>query len=372
MIPAVLRLGLLGGFLVTLAGCTPTRASAPAPAAPASSPAAVSPGGASPATAVAPAAPPAPVSLKVADSLSGTLAGLYVGKEKGYFAEEGLDVETVRFPSLEPQIAPLGTNEIDVGQGGFVPGLFNAIARGIPLRMVATSAVHAPGRSQLIVARRDLLDSGQLQDYAGLRGKTISRPSSFSIATLTIEKALRLGGVRDDEVEWVTLGFPDAVAALTNKGIDLGYLSEPFATSSIEQGIAGKWKEMGELVPNHPASIWVYAPRLTREQPEAGQRFMTALLRGVREYEDAFTKGQGRADMVAALIRNTGIKDPGLYDRMTIVRLPPSGETNVQALQEDLDWLVEKGAVTQPPPLSEVLDTRFTDYAVQRLGPYRE
>ena len=44
----------------------------------------------------------------------------------------------------------------------------------------------------------------------------------------------------------------------------------------------------------------------------------------------------------------------------------------MQALQDDLDWLVEKGAVPQPPPLSDVLDTRFTDYALQRLGPYRE
>jgi ABC-type nitrate/sulfonate/bicarbonate transport system substrate-binding protein len=362
--------GLLTSLALALAACGPAGAPAAAPGGPASATDGAAAASA-PASASAPA-PPAPITLKVADSLSGTLAGLYVGKEKGYFAEEGLEVETVRFPSLEPQIAPLGTNEIDVGQGGFVPGLFNAVARGIPLRMVATAAVHAPGRSQLIVARRDLLDSGQLNDYAGLRGRTISRPSSFSIATLTIDKALKLGGLRDDDVEWVTLGFPDAVAALTNKGIDLGYLSEPFATSSIEQGIAGKWKEMSELVPNHPASIWVYAPRLTQEQPDAGRRFMAALLRGVREYEDAFAKNQGRAEMVATLIRNTGIKDPALYDRMTIVRLPPSGETNVQALQEDIDWLVEKGAVTQAPPLSEVLDTRFTDYAVQRLGPYRE
>ncbi|HLH23577.1 MAG TPA: ABC transporter substrate-binding protein [Chloroflexota bacterium] len=359
ILPAALALGL--------AACAPARPPTAAPAAPAdaSAPTSAQPAGAA-------TTPPAPITVKVADSLSGTLAGLYIGKEKGYFAEEGLDVETVRFPSLEPQIAPLGTNEIDVGQGGFVPGMFNAIARGIPLRMVATAAVHAPGRSQLIVARKDLLDSGQLADYASLRGKTISRPASFSIATLAIDKALKQGGVSDDDVNWVTLGFPDAVAALGNKGIDLGYLSEPFATSVIEQGIAGKWHEMADLVPNHPASIWVYAPRLTQDQPDAGRRFMTALLRGVREYEDAFTKNVGRAEVVATLIRNTGIKDPALYDRMTIIRLPPSGETNVQALQEDLDWLVEKGAVTQAPPLSEVLDTRFTDYAVQQLGPYRE
>jgi NitT/TauT family transport system substrate-binding protein len=303
--------------------------------------------------------------------LSGTLAGMYVAQERGYFAEEGLVVETERFPSLEPQIAALGTGQIDVGQGGFVPGLFNAIARGINLRLVASAAVHAPGRSQLLVARRDLLDSGQLQDYAQLRGRTVARPAGLGIATLAIERAVKLGGLQDADLTYVNLGFPDTVAALANKAVDMAYLSEPFATSSIEQGFTGKWREMAELVPGHPASIWVYAPRLVDEQPEAGRRFMVAMLRGVRDYENAFGKNVGRPEVVAILTKYTGIQDPALYDRMSAVLLPPSGETNVQALQEDLDWLVAAGAVPAPPDLALVLDTRFTEYASHRLGPYR-
>ena len=93
-------------------------------------------------------------------------------------------------------------------QGGFVPGLFNAVARGIALRIAATAAVHAPGRSQLLVARRDLLDSGELADYATLRGKTISRPATLGIATIAIDQALRLGGVPDADVSYVNLGLP--------------------------------------------------------------------------------------------------------------------------------------------------------------------
>src|SRR5262249_44838393 len=161
-------------------------------------------------------------------------------QEKGYFAEEGIELATERFPSLEPQIAALGTDQMDVAQGGWVPGLFNAIERGIGLRMVGTAAVHAPGRSQLLVARRDLIDSGEVREYAGLKGRKIARPAALGIAPLAIEKALALGGLQDTDVDYVGLGFPDTVAALANKAVDLAYLSEPFATSSIEQGFAGR------------------------------------------------------------------------------------------------------------------------------------
>ena len=88
------------------------------------------------------------------------------------------------------------------------------------------------------------------------------------------------------------------MAALSNRAVDLGYLSEPFATSAIDLGFAGKWREMSDLVPNHAASLWVYSQRLILEQPKAGRRFMVALLRGVRDYEDAYAKHQGRAEVV--------------------------------------------------------------------------
>jgi NitT/TauT family transport system substrate-binding protein len=374
--------GALGALLLVLACGAPSRAPA-APSAAAGGVATASAGaGGAPAAggAVAGAAPTAlnrpaplapPITIRSGDSQSGTLAGLYIGIEKGYFAEEGIAVELVPLASLEPQIAALGTGQLDVGQGGFVPGLFNAVARGIALRIAATAAVHAPGRSQLLVARRDLLDSGELGDYATLRGKTISRPATLGIATIAIDQALRLGGVPDDDISYVNLSFPDTVAALSNRAVDLGYLSEPFATSAIELGFAGKWREMSDLVPNHAASLWVYSQRLILEQPEAGRRFMTALLRGVRDYEDAYAKHQGRAEVVDILTRYTPIKDPALYDRIVWIKLPTAGETNIEALREDVAWLATQGAVPRVPDLTMLVDTAFTDYAVQRLGPYR-
>ncbi|HEX6511814.1 MAG TPA: ABC transporter substrate-binding protein [Chloroflexota bacterium] len=315
-----------------------------------------------------------PVTVKVWDGQSTVNAPLYIALERGYLRDEGIEVQSIAIPgALDAQVPQLASGQLDVGGGGFVPGLFNAVGRGIPVHITAIGALHTPGRSQLIVARKDLADSGQLKSYADLKGKVFARPAALGIATIAIEKALQLGGLQSGDISYADIGQqPDTVVALANKKVDLAYLSEPFATQSIEKGFAVKWREMADLVPNHVASIWVYSSRLTQDQAEVGRRFMVALMRGMRDYEDAFGKNKGRAEIVDILVKHTPVKDPALYDKMQAIAEPASGEFPMDTLQEDLDWLKAHGALQEPAPaLSDVVDKRFVDYALQRLGAYR-
>jgi NitT/TauT family transport system substrate-binding protein len=347
---------------LVLAGCNTTRS-------PAAS--ALSSTGTAAAASARPALSP-PVTVKVADGQSLTQAGLYAAIDRGYFQEEGIAVELIPLSNFETIIQSLSTGEIAIGLGGVSPALFNAFSRGISLRVVAAAAIHAPGRSQLVVARKDLVENGGLKGYADLKGKKISRAAAFSVDTEAMEKALNMGGLSLNDAEFVTLGFPETVAALGNKGVDVAYLSEPFATSSIDKGFAVKWHEMADFLPNHAGSLWLYSQALVEGQAEAGRRFMVAMLRGVRDYEDAFGgKNKGRADMVASLMKHTPVKDASLYDRMVAVKYPTSGELPLTTLQEDLAWLVAHGTVSQAPDLASVIDTHFTDYAIQRLGAYQ-
>src|SRR5579862_1292061 len=241
------------------------------------------------------------VTIKVADGQSLTQAGLYIATDKGYFQEEGLNVDLLPLSNFETIIQSLTTGDIAVGLGGVSPALFNAFSRGIDLRIVAAAALHAPGRSQLVVARKDLVESGGLKTYADMKGKKISRAAAFSVDTMAMEKALNMGGLTLNDAEFITLAFPDTVAALANKAVDIAYLSEPFATSSIDKGFAVKWHEMADFIPNHAGSLWLYSQALVEKQPEVGRRFVAAMLRGVRDYEDAFGgKNKGRADVIAS------------------------------------------------------------------------
>jgi NitT/TauT family transport system substrate-binding protein len=345
----------------------PARSGAPAAASP-------PPAQSSPASAVAKPAPlNLPVTLRVWDSGSTIQAPLYIAKERGYLQEQGLDVEAVPIAgALDAQVPALSTGQLDVGGGGFLPALLNAIGRGIPLRITAIGALHTPGRSQLIVARKDLVESGHLNTYADLKGKVFARPAALGIATIAFEKALQLGGLEPSDITYLDVPQPEALAALANKRADLAYTSEPFGAQSIGQGIAVRWREMADLVPNHVAAIWVYGTRLTEEQPELGRRFMVALMRGMRDYEDAFGKNKDRAAIVSIMTRHTAVKDPALYDKMQAIAKPASGEFSMDTLQADYDWLKARGVIQEPAPeLSQVVDTRFVQYALEELGPYQ-
>ena len=92
----------------------------------------------------------------------GVAFAAYVALERGYFAEANVDLEleTVDVPAIAPNLT---TGQIDVGHSPSAPGLFNALARGLPLRAILDAAHLAPGgRSHMIVARQDQMRSSRL------------------------------------------------------------------------------------------------------------------------------------------------------------------------------------------------------------------
>jgi ABC-type nitrate/sulfonate/bicarbonate transport system substrate-binding protein len=75
--------------------------------------------------------------VKVGTLSSSSDAPFFIADAKGYFAEQAIKVEFVPFKSSTEMIAPLGQGQIDVGGGGLAAAIFNAVARGVDLRIVA-------------------------------------------------------------------------------------------------------------------------------------------------------------------------------------------------------------------------------------------
>ena len=64
-------------------------------------------------------------------------------------------------------VAPLGTGQLDAGAGSASAGLYNAVARGIKIKIVADKASSAPGYGATkILVRKDRGRQRTLQDAA--------------------------------------------------------------------------------------------------------------------------------------------------------------------------------------------------------------
>ncbi len=296
----------------------------------------------------------------------------HLAKEKGYLAEEGLDLDTVAFDSAQRMIAPLGADQLDVGYGAMGPGLVNAVARGVNIHVVAGQAQLSPGlRFTCVVVRKDLLDSGAVHAFVDMRGKTFAEPVPGNIITYLFEKELRAAGVHPSEVNYITVPFPDVPAAFANRVMDVATSVEPFNTLMEERGIAQCWKPAGDIEPNFQVAVLLYGPAFVEQRSEAAKRFMVAYLRAARDYTRAlFGDGQGRAELIDLLVRTTPVKDPSIHERIAPIWIDPNGDINLASLRAVQRWYVERGDQSAEVDLTSLVDRSYLDYALGRLGRY--
>jgi ABC-type nitrate/sulfonate/bicarbonate transport system substrate-binding protein len=297
-------------------------------------------------------------------------SGAFIAMERGYFQEEGLNVEKVPFDSAGPQVAPLGAGQLEVGGGSASAGLYNAIARDVPLRIVADRGSMPPGATWMgLLVRQDL--AGEIRDYADLRGRRIGINQTATTNDIAIEAALKRGGLTLQDADIQQIVFADMNAALANRNVDVVQHNEPFKAIAIEQGLGTLLHTVDEYRPNMQFSVVLYGPQFVANNPEAARRYMVAYLRAVRDYNDAFLKGVNKDQIVQIVMKHAPLRDASLFDKIGYTALNPDGKLNAQDLREGLQWFVDHGLTQQAPDMSQVIDTSFAEYAVSRLGPYQ-
>jgi len=119
----------------------------------------------------APAVEAEPARIRVSYRPYLSFAPLFIGIDEGYFAEEGLRVELVPTPRFHTGIPLLGAGDLDVLAGSPSASLFNAVARGLRVRVVADKG-HYEAKAQPsmgLLVRRALVEEGVLQQPDRLR-----------------------------------------------------------------------------------------------------------------------------------------------------------------------------------------------------------
>ncbi|MGH2374448.1 MAG: ABC transporter substrate-binding protein [bacterium] len=320
----------------------------------------------------APASGQAVLRLGVVASVSD--AGFFVAQEKRYFAEEGLAVEFIPFQTAALMVAPLGVGQLDAGGGAVSAGLFNALARGIDLRIVADKGTIRTGQSyEGLVIRKDLVDGGRYRGPADLRGLRIALPGRGISPQVTLWLFARQGNLNMEDIQLVIMPFADMPVAMGNRAIDGAILIEPFKTLAVEEKVGVLVDTADKVYPDHQVAVVLYSPAMRREKVDLGRKFMLAYLRAVRDYNDAFGKKQAqkRQDVIAAFAKHTPVKDPSLYEKMVMPYLNPNGAVNRVSLRFDQDWYAQQGFVQQKVNLSLVVDDRFVLHALEKLGRYQ-
>lgn len=296
-------------------------------------------------------------------------SALFVAMEKGYFEQQKLKLVYQSVASSNDSIPLLATGKFDAANATINAFLANAVNEGIPVRMVAGQASYTKGHGTLgMVVRKELWDNGTIRELKDLKGKRIAVPVVAGGGEMVLDKGLNQVGLTKNDVDLQEMAIANMPAALQNGALDVAVPAEPIVTAMQEQGIGRIMMFSDQMYPNMESTQWLYSPQFADSRGPVAVRFMIALLRGARDFNDAFQKNTNRAEITQILIKNTSVKDPAAYEKMQMPELNANGQLSSQNLQEQVDWLLKWGYIKQPVDITKLSDQKFAEQATAVIG----
>lgn len=208
------------------------------------------------------------------------VAPLYQAVEKGYFKQQGLEVEPVVMASGPKAVESMISGEIDIAFTSY-PGAFVAQSKGVAnLKIVADAYAARPGHLVLVATPNSPIK--RPEDVAANR--KIAVTSKGSISDLGVMSVLSAQNIAVDKIQWIPMPFGDMGPAMKNGNIDGAVVAEPWYTRTA--------KEFGAMpivdVSSGPTadismSGWAAMDKMTSANPNTFAAFQRGLSQGVAD-----------------------------------------------------------------------------------------
>ncbi|MFD7655264.1 ABC transporter substrate-binding protein [Actinosynnema sp. NPDC059797] len=214
------------------------------------------------------------------------VAPVHIAIRKGYFAQEGLEVETISIQGGAAAIPGLVKGELDVTFGNWV-SFFAAESKGAAkdvggLKLIMDGYQARPDMF-LILAKAD----SDIESPRDMVGKTLGINTFNNIAELTARATLEANNVDPATVKFKEVPMPDMEAAVESGLVDAAFSSEPFITRA--QRNSGQIPVMDAASgPTDSIPIAGYGTTGTflRDNPRTIAAFQRALVKGQRDASD--------------------------------------------------------------------------------------
>ena len=279
---------------------------------------------------------------------STTSMPFFVAKERGFFREEGLEVELIVMQAIQTIQATLGNSTQFASATG---SAVSAAVRGADIKVI------------LAVTDRpsfDLIVQPNISSVQQLRGKKIGTGGVGSLAEILTRRILAANNVRPEEVAILATG-PSHVTymSLKAKVIDAAPLQMPLTFTAQDEGFR-KLVAAGDVYQTVQGGLATTTAMLT-EQPELVTKVVRAMLRATRLFKSDRKYG---IEFLKGPWLDIG-KDPEKIAARTYdIAAPALLESGI--VGEDIQRQMIADAAAQIKPKQPVLPAQVFDFSIAR------
>ena len=294
-------------------------------------------------------------------------AVIFLGVEKGYFKEFGIEPELVFFQAAQPIAVALASGDIPVGATGLTAGLYNVVAGGVQIWIVADKGREWPDHNlTALLVRKDLHDAG-VRTLRDLKGRKIGVTQIGSTFHYNIGRFLEKEGMAPGDVELVPLqALPALSDALTAKRLDAVATAKPFVSRLEAAGAGVTIVRTGDTFPWQIATV-MYSGTFAKDRGRA-VALMKGYVKSSRHYFDAvLTQKGGPAydEVVAITAKHTGA--PPAIIRRGFPYQDRDGRLMPGDVGRQTEWWLRQGLIKKAVPEQAIVDESFLREALKEM-----
>lgn len=234
--------------------------------------------------------------LKIGYSVWIGYGPLFIAEKKGFFKEQGLDVELVPIEDAKLRFASLAAGRID---------LMATSVDALPQYLKPTQSYRYVFGLDESSGADGVLVSGKIKDLAELKGKSVAYGQG-TVMEFLLSAVLEKGGLALKDVQTVNMTGGDAGSAFATGQVDAAVTWEPYLSRGVQSGRGYKFIDTSKLpgliadvmiartdkIGTQRASIdrlykaWVKAVDYTKTNPDDANAIMGAGLGGWLEKPD--------------------------------------------------------------------------------------
>jgi NitT/TauT family transport system substrate-binding protein len=292
-----------------------------------------------------------PVTVKMASLAVASDAAMMLGRKKGFFEDEGIDLQVETVGAGGAAVAPaVLKGEYDVAGGG-IDGPVLGAAKGLPLKVIGADGAPVSkgttppeGTTKGTTGIAVPADS-PIRGVEDLAGKKMAAITITGLQYLCIAGAAEKAGVDRSQLKILEIPAPEMLAALESKRVEAAALVEPFITLARKQGMRIIDDPCVDAIPGAIQAGYFTSEKWASQNPETAAKLSKALVRS-NEYAN------DHPDEVRAILPTYTKITPGLAKAITLAPYDTGGDNTLAVIADKLE---RYGLIDAKPDVAKIL-----------------